>query len=94
MIAGSAEDLLRETRRRGIEGVDYVISGVPLANLGRTRALALIAVVSEALTEDGVYIQFQHSTQHLSCIKARFRNVRTVPVLLNVPPAVVYYARK
>jgi phospholipid N-methyltransferase len=42
----------------------------------------------------GMYIQFQYSLLDRKRIRSRFRILRTVPVLLNVPPAVVYYAQR
>ena len=94
LINGSAEDLIQDMRRRGIPPADYVISGVPLANLGRARSDNLIGSAFEALGSGGMYVQFQHSTHHQEAIKARFGALRTATVLLNIPPAVVYYATR
>jgi phospholipid N-methyltransferase len=73
---------------------NFVISGIPLANLGREKAVDLIETIHLALDEGGMYIQFQHSLLDRKKIRARFPNLRTVPVFLNFPPAVVYYACK
>jgi phospholipid N-methyltransferase len=94
LINGSAEDLVPDMRKRGIESADYVISGVPLANLGKARSDSLIGSAFEALEEGGMYVQFQHSTHHKEAIRARFSELRTASVFLNIPPAVVYYASK
>lgn len=94
LIDGSAEDLIPDMRKRGIESADYVISGVPLANLGKARSDSLIGAAFDALGSGGMYVQFQHSTHHQEAIKARFNALRTITVLLNLPPAVVYYASK
>ncbi len=94
LINGSAEDLIPDMRQRGIAPADYVISGVPLANLGKARSENLIGSAFEALGSGGMYVQFQHSTHHQEAIKARFNGLRTVTVFLNLPPAVVYYASK
>jgi phosphatidylethanolamine/phosphatidyl-N-methylethanolamine N-methyltransferase len=94
LINGSAEDLISDMKQRGIAPADFVISGVPLANLGKAKSEGLIAAAYEALGSGGMYVQFQHSTHHQEAIKARFKELRTVTVLLNIPPAVVYYASK
>jgi phospholipid N-methyltransferase len=94
LFAGPAERLLSELGGNGTAGPDFVISGIPLGNLGRPKALAMIGAIHRALGEGGVYVQFQHSLLDRARIKAVFRNVHTVPVLLNFPPAVVYHARK
>jgi phospholipid N-methyltransferase len=94
VVSDSAEHLLAEMGRRYMEKPDYVLSGIPLGNLRGDRALALIAAVSRALGPGGMYVQFQHSLLDRKRIRACFPHLRTVPVLLNIPPAFVYYARK
>jgi phosphatidylethanolamine/phosphatidyl-N-methylethanolamine N-methyltransferase len=93
-VSDSAQHVLSEITRRGTERPGFVISGIPLGTLGRERALALIDTVNRTLEEGGMYIQFQHSLLGRKPIRGRFRNLRTVPVLLNFPPAVIYYAQK
>jgi phospholipid N-methyltransferase len=93
VIPDSAEHLLSEMDRRGMGKVDFVLSGIPLGNLRGDRVLALIDAVSRALVPGGMYIQFQYSLLDRKRIRTRFESVRTVPALLNIPPAVVYYAR-
>jgi phospholipid N-methyltransferase len=91
-FTGSAADLLSEMSPQ--LKADFVISGIPLANLGREKALALIDAIRRVLGTGGMYIQFQHSLLDRRKIRSRFPDLRTVPVLLNFPPAVVYYAQK
>ena len=93
VVSGSAEHLLARAIEAGGRKPDYIISGVPLGNLGRKQALGLILAVRQALAEGGMYIQFQHSLLDRKQIRACFQSLRTVPVFLNFPPAVVYYAR-
>jgi len=94
VICDSAEHLLASMRRRGAEQPEFIISGIPLGNLTRQMTLALINHISEALAPGGWYIQFQYTLMDRKKIKGKFPWLRTVPVLLNAPPAVVYYARK
>jgi phospholipid N-methyltransferase len=94
LFTGPAADLLSELGKGGVEKPDFIISGIPLGNLGRTKALALIHTIHQALGEGGMYIQFQHSLLDRKKIRSRFSSLRTVPAFLNFPPAVVYYARR
>ena len=94
LFAGSAADLLSELGKGGVEKPDFIISGIPLGNLGRAKAHALINTIHEILGEGGMYIQFQHSLLDRKKIRTRFSKLRTVPAFLNFPPAVVYYAQK
>jgi phospholipid N-methyltransferase len=73
---------------------DFVVSGIPLGNMMKGRAEALIECIHRALGPGGMYIQFQYSLLDRKKVKTRFAMMRTVPVLFNFPPAVVYYARK
>lgn len=92
--AKSAEDLLRRLGRDGVEKPDFIISGIPLGNLGRKKAGALLDTIRRTLGDGGMYIQFQHSLLDRRKIRARFPEMRTALVLLNFPPAFVYFARK
>ena len=94
LFTGSAANLLSELGQNGVEKPDFVISGIPLGNLGGAKALALIDTIYRSLTGGGMYIQFQHSLLDRKKIRTRFSNLRTAPVFLNFPPAVIYYARR
>jgi phospholipid N-methyltransferase len=94
VVSDSAEHILSERARRGMAKADYVVSGIPLGNLDRQRVGALLDKINRALGPGGMYIQFQYSLLDRKKIRARFPNLRTVPVLLNFPPAVVYYAQR
>lgn len=95
VVSEAAEQLL-ETIAKGRSEArpHFIISGIPLGNLRGQSAIKLIRLIHEALVPRGLYIQFQHSLLDRRKIKARFSRMRTVPVLLNFPPAVVYYAWK
>ena len=94
VMLDSAEHLLAQVLRRGMKLPDFIISGIPLGNLPRSQVLALVEAISKALAPGGMYIQFQYSLIDRKKIKANFSRLTTVPVLLNFPPAVVYYAQK
>ncbi len=87
-----AEELLSRRARSTAPLPEFIISGIPLGNLPKGPAIALIETIRQALPRGGMYIQFQHSLMDRKKIKARFARLRTVPALLNFPPAVVYYA--
>ena len=93
VISGSAQRLLEKIAREHETRPGYVLSGIPLGNLDREQATTLIDRVAGALAKGGMYIQFQYSLLDRKKIQARFAQLRTVPVWLNFPPAVVYYAQ-
>lgn len=94
VVAESAECVLSRVRRQGPARPDFIISGIPLGNLDRETALSLIRSIHRTLAYGGLYIQFQHSIVDRKKIKDTFSKLRTVPVFLNFPPAVIYYALK
>lgn len=94
VVLDSAEHLLAQLTRKGAKHPDFIISGIPLANLPRPQVLGLVQAISRALAPGGMYIQFQYSLLDRKNIKSNFSRLTTVPVLLNFPPAVVYFARK
>jgi len=73
---------------------DFILSGIPLGNLPKQAALALIDSINQTLARGGLYIQFQYSLLDRKKVKNTFSHLRTVPVPLNIPPAFVYYAEK
>ncbi len=80
--------------RQQKERVDYIISGIPLGTLDGEQALELIRDIHCTLAPGGWYVQFQHSLLDRKKIETTFSTLRTVPVLFNLPPAVIYYAQK
>lgn len=94
VVSQPAEDLLNGLIRSGKPKPDFIISGIPLCNVERDATVALIQQIKSSLRETGMYIQFQHSLVDRRKIRATFARLRTVPVLLNFPPAFVYYATK
>ncbi len=94
VILDAAEHLLSQFSRRGGKPPDFIISGIPLGTLPKPQVLGLVQAISRALAPGGMYIQFQYSLIDRKKIKTNFSKLTTVPVLLNFPPAVVYYAQK
>jgi phospholipid N-methyltransferase len=92
VVSDSAEHVLETATQGGWSKPDYIISGIPLGNIRAKHVVALVTAVHQALAEDGMYIQFQHSLIDQKRIRACFARLHTVPVFLNFPPAVVYYA--
>src|SRR5205823_9964948 len=55
VVADAAENLLPKVCRDGSEKPDFVISGIPLGNLPRERALTIIEAVKENLRPGGLF---------------------------------------
>ncbi len=94
VVTTPAQELLPALGRQGPGKPDFIISSIPLRNLGAARATALISIIGDNLADGGTYIQFQHSKLDWDKILAKFPRTRTAAVLLNLPPAIVYYAQR
>jgi phosphatidylethanolamine/phosphatidyl-N-methylethanolamine N-methyltransferase len=94
VVRDAAEHVLSDLTKKKGKQLDYIISGIPLGNTSRSKTVALLECIGKTLNRGGLYIQFQHSLLDRRNIRSMFPTVRTVPVLLNFPPAFVYYARK
>ncbi len=89
-----AQELLANLATRPDEKPLYIISALPLGNFGRKTVQALVRLISQILPDHGTFIQVQHFLVDRKRIQAVFLSVRTVPVLLNILPAFLYYASK
>jgi len=90
----SAAELDEICAERDIEGLDYVVSGLPLTTLPDDLSEEIIATTYETLRAGGSYIQFQYSQDYKENIENVFGPVELHRVLLNIFPAWVYVATK
>ncbi len=73
---------------------DYIVSGIPLAVLGREEHLFLLREIEKTLDREGVFVQFQYSLASYRRLKQFFPSIEILFVPLNIPPAFVYVCRK
>ena len=97
VLQGDAADLRRLLRDAGIGPVKAVISGLPLLSIPDRICLRIIAEATEALTEDGVLVQFTYGP--VSPVSRRILSrlgleaQRASWVVDNFPPASVWRYR-
>ena len=84
--------LLRD--HSGSQSIDYIISGLPLANIPKKKKTSILDACHYVLKSGGYYIQFQYSLNDFRLIKQIFAKVDSCFTLLNLPPAFIYYAQK
>ncbi|TDH24532.1 methyltransferase domain-containing protein [Segetibacter sp. 3557_3] len=88
------EDVTTIEQHFAVNAVDYVISGLPLANIEAEKKTSILHACHKVIRPGGFYIQFQYSRKDLSLLKEFFPKVDARFTLLNLPPAFVYYAQK
>jgi phospholipid N-methyltransferase len=76
------------------QSVDYIISGLPLANMKIRQKVGILNACNRILRPGGYFIQFQYSLNDLGLLKKKFGTVNYGFTLFNIPPAFVYYAQK
>lgn len=76
------------------QSADYIISGLPLANICAEQKIKILNACRKVLKPGGYYIQFQYSLHDIKLLKEKFLSVSCGFTLLNFPPAFVYYAKK
>lgn len=87
------DNALRITSYIKPASLDFIVSGLPLANMPRPAKNKLFADCNTLLKPDGYFIQFQYSWADLRLIRNNFRKVSVRFTLLNLPPAIIYYAK-
>lgn len=89
-----AEELSEICDQRDIDGLDYVVSGLPFTTLPDELAEEIIQEIHDNLKPGGRYIQFQYSLDYKENIQQVFGPVQVHKVWLNILPANVYVADK
>ena len=77
-----------------INGVDYVLSGLPFTSLPKEESSRILNNVMESLRENGKFITFQYSLVKKGFIEAFFPDIQLKKVWFNFPPAYVFSCKK
>lgn len=70
--------------------VDYVVSGLPLANLDPQVRRRIVIRARDILEQGGVFLQFQYLAASRGLIHRVFGNIETKYEARNVPPAFIF----
>jgi len=90
VILGDARELSKVLFERKIEKADYIISGIPLANLPTHMRLSIYNEIKSCLKSSGAYTQFQYFLSNFAEIKKHFKVSHLAFEWRNLPPAFVY----
>lgn len=89
-----AEDIYAVLQQIGLSKVDCILSGLPFATFPQPLRDQILDGVTRSLRTGGLFIQFQYSLQMKNQLHKRFKKIDLKFVLLNIPPAFVYYCYK
>ncbi|WCN38603.1 class I SAM-dependent methyltransferase [Aneurinibacillus uraniidurans] len=90
----NARTMSHAMRLHGINGFDYILSGLPFMNFPQELRDELMDEVERSLAPGGTFIAFQYSLQMKKQLAQRFDDIRITFVPLNIFPAFVYVCRK
>lgn len=91
----SAEKIQQEIEKLRFKHVDIFISSLPLTMLPKEVSEMIIENSYQVLSQKGLFVQFQYSTQFLKQFKSTFnKKVRLDFEPLNIPPAFLYVCEK
>ena len=89
-LYGDAQELAAIMKKEGIENLDFVISSLPFTVLPQEVSENILNAVQDALKPGGRFVAYQYSSIMKAKLAARFSDIRTKFVPLNIPPAFVY----
>lgn len=87
------ESVLRVSDYISDNSVDYIMSGIPLANMQISDKMDLMKACNRVLKPSGRYVQFQYSLNDFKLIRRCFVEVELSFVIWNFPPSFVYYGK-
>lgn len=87
---GSAEDADSLLNDLGIEGADFVVSGLPFASLPKEVSLRIFEATKKLIGRDGAFITFQYFRVNEGFFLEHFEISDRLRENLNLPPAYVY----
>ncbi|TSC87267.1 MAG: phospholipid N-methyltransferase [Parcubacteria group bacterium Gr01-1014_8] len=94
IIHGDVSELARYLKGRGIDKVDYIISGLPVPSFTGEAQQALFRSVRAVLKQDGSFNQItEFPLLYKRIYKKWFKDVRFIFEPRNIPPAGVYICR-
>lgn len=93
VINADAGTLPDELRRHGLQGCDYILSGIPFSILEINKKRALLQRTHDALTDRGSFIIYQ-VTNELREHATMFASAKSEYCLQNIPPMFITVFRK
>jgi phospholipid N-methyltransferase len=86
----SAENISIALNEKNLNGIDVIISSLPLANFPRELIHSILSNGVSNLTKDGKFIQFQYSLSAKKHFQDHFNSVQINFTARNLPPAFIY----
>jgi len=93
IFQGSAADIGKVLKERGLGKADYVFSGIPFSTMPEKVRTAIVQSTADAVSPDGAFVVYQFSPKVRGYLERAFASVETGFEALNVPPAQIFVCR-
>lgn len=94
VLVGDALDLGNLLKNIGINKVDCIVSGLPIANFTKSDRGKVLQEIHDCLKKDGKFIQFEYFLAAIKSIKRFFPRMHISYEIFNIPPAFVMECTK
>lgn len=94
VVHGSAIHAITILRERGMEQVDYILSGLPFSSLSESERRHVVRQSADLLEEDGQFLAYQVRRSVEAHLDAVFGQVLRSRYWRNIPPCHLYWAQK
>lgn len=93
-VHDDAFDLRKVMERRGLSGLDCIVSGLPFVNFPQADRTFLLKEFHDLLNPGGIFVALQFSRNIRPDLKSLYDEMDMTHVWANVPPAFVYHCRR
>lgn len=94
VIFDSAHNIQKHLTEFDLPAADVIISSLPLTNFDQTLTMRILKSAHDALTTNGLFIQFQYSLNARKLLKRIFESISLQFTVNNIPPAFIYTCKK
>ena len=91
VVHGSAEHVQAELSKLGMDGADYIISGVPYTPMPKSLRTRITQGARVALNPGGTVLFYQFTRTALPYLRSCFKQVNRGFEPRNIPPAYLFY---
>ncbi|MEK6890796.1 MAG: rRNA adenine N-6-methyltransferase family protein [Nanoarchaeota archaeon] len=89
--AGNVKEILNKSN---VNGVDYIISGIPFSMIKNNVQEKILSETKNILNENGSFIVYQIKAEIERNLRKYFSNIKKHREIRNIPPLVIFECKK
>ena len=91
ILKEKAENLKMILNRFHLHTSECIVCSLPFATMGREKTTKILTEIRKCMKQDSLFVFFQYTPLMLPIFLKQFRIKKVSYVLLNVPPALVFW---